>query len=207
MSPLYRFGMLVVPPIFRLLYPFRILHRRPLPENTRAIICSNHITMKDPVFLSLTQKRQVFYMAKAELFRNRFVAGIIRALGAFPVNRGTGDTAAANTAVELLEQNELLGIFIEGTRSKDGNPLKPKAGVAMFAHQTNSPIVPMAIVSKDGKARLFHRVIINCGEPILPEELNIREGTNLEYRNASRFVMSRIIALREEGLALLNQPK
>ena len=77
----------------------------------------------------------------------------------------------------------------------------------MFAAQTGAPIIPVAIATKNGKIRLFHKVIINCGEPILPEELNIQEGTGLEYRNASRYVMSKISALREEALAMLNQKK
>ena len=205
MTSLYRFGLALVPGLFRVLFPYRILHRAPVPEGERAIICCNHITMKDPLMLALTQNRQIYFMAKAELFHNRLLAKIIRALGAFPVNRGKGDSTAINAAVELLDQNRLLGIFIEGTRSKDGNLLKPKPGVVMFASQTNSTIYPVAIVTKNGKIRLFHRVIINCGEPIRPEELNIQEGTSLEYRNASRYVMSKISDLREEGLALLNQ--
>ena len=207
MTSLYRFGLAFAPGLFKILYPYRILHRSPLPEGCRAIICSNHITMKDPIMLAFTQERQIYYMAKAELFHNKLMAGLIRSLGAFPVNRGKGDSAAVNTAVELLNKNKLLGIFIEGTRSRDGSLLKPKPGVVMFAAQTDAPIIPVAITTKDGKMRLFHKVVINCGEPILPEELNVQEGTGLEYRNASRYVMGKISALREEALAVLNQKK
>ncbi|MDD6174450.1 MAG: lysophospholipid acyltransferase family protein [Firmicutes bacterium] len=207
MTWLYRFGLAVVPGLFKLLYPYKILHRSPLPEGSRAIICSNHISMIDPILLAFTQKRQIYYMAKAELFHNRLLSWLIRSLGAFPVNRGKGDSAAVNTAVELLNEDKLLGIFIEGTRSRDGNLLKPKPGTVMFAAQTGAPIIPVAIAAKGGKMRLFHKVVISCGEPIPPEELNIREGTGLEYRNASRYVMSRISELREEAIAALNQKK
>ncbi len=207
MSSLYRFALAFVPPLYKLLFPYRILHRSPVPEGTRAIICSNHITMKDPLMLAFTQNRQIYFMAKAELFHNKLLAALIRALGAFPVNRGKGDNTAINTAVELLNEDKLLGIFIEGTRSKDGNLLKPKPGTIMFAAQTNSPIIPVAIATKNGKVRLFQKAIINCGDPIMPEELNIQEGTSLEYRNASRFVMNRISALREEALQVLNQKR
>ena len=140
-------------------------------------------------------------MAKAELFHNRFLAFLIRKLGAFPVNRGAGDTAAVNNAISILNDEKLLGVFIEGTRSKTGEPLKPKPGVVMFAHQTQSPILPIAIATKDGKMRLFQKVVINCGELIEPQELNIQDATSLEYRNASRFVMGKILSLREECLA------
>lgn len=207
MTSLYRFGLAVAPRLFKLLYPYKILHRSPLPEGCRAIIAANHITMKDPVLLAFTQERQIFYMAKAELFRNKLLAKLIRSLGAFPVNRGKGDTAAVNTAVELLNENKLLGIFIEGTRSRDGQLLKPKPGVVMFAAQTGAPIIPVAIATKDGKTRMFHKIIINCGDPIPPEALNIQEGTGTEYRNASRYVMSKISDLRDEALAELERKK
>lgn len=207
MTSLYRFGLTVIPHLFRILYPYKIMNRAPLPEGSRAIICSNHITMKDPIMLAFTQDRQIYYMAKAELFKNKLLAKLVRALGAFPVNRGKGDFAAINTAREILNEDKLLGVFIEGTRSKDGKLLKPKTGVVMFSSQTQAPIIPIAIAAKGGKIRLFRKTVINCGEPISPDELDIKEGSGMEYRSASRYVMSKIAALLEEAQAELNRKK
>ena len=82
------------------------------------LLCSNHVAMKDPVMLGIVQKRQVFYMAKEELFRNGFIGGLLRRLGAFPVRRGTGGTDALEEAYTLLEEDAVVGVFIEGHRSK-----------------------------------------------------------------------------------------
>ncbi len=198
MNTFYRFCKGIVYPLAKLIYPFRIINGNTIPKTGRYIICSNHISMLDPVFLGCSQKRQLHFIAKAELFKNRLFAKIIRKLGAFPVHRGAGDNTAMDNALSVLKEGHVLGIFPEGTRSKDGNLLRPKPGIIMFAYQGNAPILPVAIVAKKGQVKPFHRTLINCGEPIQPEELGITSGSGMEMRNASRLVMSRIAARREE---------
>ena len=112
-TPIYNFAKIVVPPIFKVLIPYKIQNKEKLPETGGVIVCSNHVSMKDPVLLALAFKRQVFYMAKSELFKNKFVSFIIRGLGAFPVVRGAGDTAAMDTSKSLLQQGKALGIFLD----------------------------------------------------------------------------------------------
>ncbi len=203
MNGFYRVMRVIAIGIFKVIFPYRVVHKNSLPQEGRYIVCANHISMKDPVFLGITQRRQLYFMAKKELFQNKLLAFFIRKLGAFPVYRGTGDTKAVGTAFEILEQGHVLGIFPEGTRSKDGKLLRPKPGAAIFSHQSSTPILPAAIVAKNGRVRLFHRTVIVYGEPIQPEELGIDTGSGLELRNASRLIMTRIGALRERGLALL----
>ncbi|HEX3038530.1 MAG TPA: lysophospholipid acyltransferase family protein [Oscillospiraceae bacterium] len=200
-TPIYNFAKVVVPPIFKVVIPYKLKNKEKMPDTGRVIICSNHITMKDPVLLALAFKRQVYYMAKSELFKNKFVSFIIRGLGAFPVVRGAGDTAAMDSAKNLLESEKVLGIFIEGTRSKDGSFGKPHSGAVLLAHQNNAPILPMCITAKEGKSpRLFHKVVISCGDLIMPEELGIEAGSGSEYRKASRLVMDKIAELRERDM-------
>lgn len=200
-TPLYNFAKAVVPPIFKLLYRCRINNKNNLPETGKFIVCANHISLKDPIFLAMAQKRQIYYMAKAELFENKFVGGIIRALGAFPVNRGTGDTQAISNAEKLLNEGQVLGIFIEGTRSKTGELLRPKSGAAMMAFQTGASVVPMSISCKGGRMpKLFRRVTVTCGKPVTPEELGLHEGTGMEFRSASRKIMDIIRAMREKDI-------
>lgn len=201
MTPLYRFAKIVVPAVYAIYSPMVIRRAGPLPEG-RMVLCSNHLSLSDPLYLGLAQSRQVYYMAKAELFRNRFLSGLLRALGAFPVERGTGDMGALETAKQILQEEKTLGIFIEGTRSKTGELLRPKTGAVMLAYQNHAPIVPVCITAKGGgKIRPFHKVCISYGEVIIPEELGITEGTSAEFRKASRMVMERISALRERDAA------
>ena len=199
-TPLYAFGK-AVSPLLKILMPFHANNIEYMPKDGPVVVCCNHISMKDPVLIALALKRQVFYMAKAELFKNKFVSLIIRALGAFPVHRGQGDSGAMDTSRQILNDGKMLGIFIEGTRSKDGSLGKPKSGAVMLAHAANAPILPMCITAKDGKIpRLFHRAVVSCGEPIQPEELGIASDSPMEYRKASRLVMEKIQEMRNRDL-------
>lgn len=205
-TPLYRVGKIIVPPIFRITNPLIIQGREEMPDTGRVIICCNHVTMRDPIFVSTVHKRQIFYMAKAELFTNKFVGGIISSLGAFPVHRGQGDMDAMASARRLLEQEQAVGIFIEGTRSRTGQLLKPKTGAVMLAHETHSPILPMCITAPGEKVpSSFQKLAISCGKLIQPEELGIEDGNIASYRKAARYVMERIAQLRERDLLMLEK--
>ena len=181
--------------------PMKVHNKENLPKEGRVVICCNHTSMKDPILISLAHNRMVRYMAKAELFQNKFVSFIISNLGAFPVQRGHGDTGALDVAKSILEKEGVLGIFIEGTRSKDRKLGQPKPGAVMLAYESHAPILPMCITAKNAsRPRLFHRVIVSCGDLILPEDLGIETGAHVEFRRASRLVMSKIQELRDRDL-------
>ena len=206
-TPLYQVGRVIVPPIFRIGNPLIVNGTEKMPPKGRVVICCNHVTMKDPIFISSVHKRQINYMAKAELFENKFVGGVIRSLGAFPVHRGQGgDVDAMASARRLLEEERVVGIFIEGTRSRTGQLLKPKTGAVILAHETHSPILPMCITAPDGKVpSAFQKGAISCGDLILPEELGVEDGNISSYRKASRLVMSRIAEMRERDMLALKK--
>ena len=171
------------------------------------LLCSNHLAKRDPVLLGLSQKRQVFYMAKEELFQSKFLGRLFRMLGAFPVKRGTGGSDALEDAYALLKQNAVVGVFIEGHRSKDGLLRKPKTGAALLAYETKAPVVPVCITAGDGKQPgMFKRTLIRFGKPISAGELNIQDDSSLQLRRASRTIMAQIAQLREEACKELGLP-
>lgn len=182
-------------------YRIKVEGRENMPENGPVLLCSNHVAMKDPVMLGLSQRRQVFYMAKEELFHNGFIGGVLRALGAFPVKRGTGGADALEEGYRLLEQNAVVGVFIEGHRSKTGELQKPKTGAALLAYRTKAAVVPVCITAEDGKRpRPFHRTVVRFGKPLSAEQLAIPDESSMQLRRASRTIMGEIAALRAESL-------
>ena len=204
-TPLYTFARFFLPWLFRIIVPLKVNGADNMPKNGGVIVCCNHASMTDPLRLAYSQRRQIYFMSKIELFKNKFVGFIIRALGAFTVSRGTGDKDAIDTARKILDGNGVLGIFIEGTRSKDGKLQRPKSGAVRLASKCNASILPCCITAKKGALpRAFHTSIVSYGKPISPEELNIQNGTPSEYRAASRLVMGRIAELRERDLKKLN---
>ena len=182
---------------FNLFYKIDIIGKENIPKEGGYILCSNHMSNLDPVFLGLSQRRQIFFMAKLELFKNKLFAALIRTLGAFPVERGAGDGKAIGTAEEILRKGNVLGIFIEGTRSKTGELLRPKAGASMIAEQTNATVLPVCITPKKQKIRVFSKVTISIGKPMTTEQLGLGGGSPEGYRKASKLIMNEIKAMRE----------
>ncbi len=122
------------------------------------IFAPNHISHFDPPIIGGRTPRQVDWMAMAELFKNPWLALLMRALGTFPVERGTADRAAIRTALERLESGAAVGMFPEaGIRAGEtsilgGAPMRP--GVAVLATMADVPVVPCVIL---GSERLYNR--------------------------------------------------
>ena len=98
-----------------------------------------------------------------------------------------------------------MGIFIEGTRSKTGEFLRPKSGASIIAYQTQTPVIPVCITPRNTKIKKFDGVYISWGKPMSIEELGLKNGTPEEYRNASRMIMGEIKKLRERDLEEMNK--
>ena len=100
---LYTFGKWILFPAYKLLYRFKVKNKGVIPAEGGVILTANHLSFADPVLLGLSEKRRLYFMAKQELFRNKFAGAVIRALGAFPVERGAGDGKAIKTGEEILD--------------------------------------------------------------------------------------------------------
>ena len=200
-----RFLLWLFHPLYWFLFPFKAYGKENIPAQSpddRTILCCNHISEMDPVYLEMCQKRHVFFMAKAELFRGRFSRWFIgRLFGAFPVERGKGDTGALDKAEEIVKSGRLLGIFPEGTRSRDGQLGRAKSGAALIAARTGANILPVCIVAKDQKVRLFHRAKVIFGKPMTPQELHLDDPEHPDLRFASRVLMQRIGEMIDQAKA------
>jgi 1-acyl-sn-glycerol-3-phosphate acyltransferase len=112
-------------------------------------------------------------MAKAELHKNPLMDIYLRQLGVFPVQRGSRDAWALKHAQKVLDHQQVLAIFPEGSRSK-GRGLRPaKTGAARFALHAGCPIVPVAVTSTENIFQQFPKrtkVTIKVGEPIYPNK-------------------------------------
>ena len=184
--------------LLRLIFNLKSVGVRGLPGDGAYILCSNHISNADPVLIAVVHKRPVRYMGKAELFNIPMLKSLLRLLGAFPVKRGESDQEAIRKSFSILENGDVMGMFPEGTRSKDGEMLKLKSGAAMIAYKMKVPVLPIAIYTKKGRVRPFKRTAIKFGELMTIEELGLLEGTTSELRAATRLIAERIAALREE---------
>ena len=194
-SRFYFFWRGVIRPYFKLRYRLEYKGVENVPMTGAYILASNHRESIDPILIGEGLKRQVLFMAKEELFRNKFVAWFLGRLGAFPVDRGsTASRGAIKHFEEVLKEGRLMGIFIEGTRSKSDEFLPPKNGVSLISYDTKTPVIPICITIK-GKRRIIH-----FDKPLSLEDLGFVNGGARELRSASRVIMDHIKALREQDL-------
>lgn len=164
-----------------------------IPEGAM-VVFGNHYSNLDVFLLTIAFKRQIRFMAKHTLFGIPVVGYFVKAYGAFPVNREKTDLTSMKTALKILKEGEVLGIFPEGTRVRGEKFSDPKGGIAMFAWKTKSPVVPVHLEYR----RRFHflnHIEVTVGAPILPEELGIEKGSPEEYRGASERLIDRVYQL------------
>jgi len=142
------------------------------PQDGAVIVYSNHKSFWDPILIGCMLDRTVNFMAKVEIFKNPLFAFILKNLNAFPVNRGAPDRKAIRKALQVLNEGKVLGIFPEGTRSKDGILKDPEPGIALIAVKAgNVKLVPVAI---KGDYKLFSKIELIIGDPINFESRNER---------------------------------
>ncbi|HEU0250975.1 MAG TPA: lysophospholipid acyltransferase family protein [Solirubrobacteraceae bacterium] len=167
---LYRAARLVLVPFFRLYFRLEGVSAEHIPARGAAILASNHRSFLDPFVIGALTRRPVYYMAKRELFERRWQARLLSALGAFLVDRGTGDEQAMATARTLLERGECVAIFPEGTRIRRGPLGSPHRGVGRLALQTGAQVVPIAVTGTERVRRDWRirpcKVRVRCGPPL-----------------------------------------
>ena len=164
---IFHIAYTLVWPIFHLLFPYKIVGKENLDAmNDGYVLCANHISFLDPVYIAymLKRKRRIFFMAKQELFTNKIVAWFLKSVGGFPIHRGVGASSGMKKAESLLQQGRTLCVFPEGTRSKDGTIGKGKAGAAMLVSAFNTRVLPVTLICKNQKLRPFRKMTVVVGE-------------------------------------------
>lgn len=163
----YKVARALVNTFLKIAFRIKVEGAENIPSEGALVVCSNHQSLCDPPMLAMCMPFELNFMAKEELFKNRLFGGLISALGAFPVKRGTGDIGALKIAIKVLGEGRRLVIFPEGARSPEGYMRKGKAGAALIAVKARANILPVGVC---GKYKLFSRIVVRIGKPIVLEE-------------------------------------
>ena len=197
---------------FCALYRIGVIGAENIPEDTEKhslpgfMLCSNHIANLDPVVIVAAIRIKINWMAKDSLFKIPVLSQLIRALGAFPVNRASGDVGAIKRTIAQLKDHKSVGIFPQGHRKSGVDPrtTEIRYGAGMIAYRSGCDVLPIAIETKSRKLKLFSKTVIIVGERIPFEELGLTEGNTESYKRASELIFDRIRKLGEtyrSGLA------
>lgn len=193
----YRFLQILLKPFYKIFYRMRVTGiENELPEGP-CIICANHISMHDIFLIAVNLKRQIFFFAKKELFKNPLLAKFLRSFGTISVNRGTVDLHSITATIDVLRAGGYIGLFPQGTRmpGKELTPEDAKSGIGLMAYRAKSNILPVYIKTKNNRIRLFRPVTVMIGKPILYEELGFSHGGMAEYDAAARLIFERVLEI------------
>lgn len=186
----------------RLAFRLTVSGREHIPASGPFIVASNHLAYFDPMIVGCILKREICYLARAELFEQFFVKDLIRHLNAFPVHRGQSDITSLKTCITVLGKKKMpLLMFPEGTRIRTGELGVPQRGIAFIAAQTKVPILPVYVENSDRLGDCLRR----------KKRLKVRLGAALSfahyrqltddkrYRDLAQLVMAEIQRLKEES--------
>ena len=157
-------------PVFLAYFRMQRIGREHIPREGAVIIAANHRSFLDPFVIGTLVRRPVYFVAKSELFKHPLVAWWLSSLGAFPLDRGQGDSDAMDTARRILERGDAVVIFPEGTRTRPGPLGTPHRGFGRLALETGAPVVPVAVTGTEAVRKGWrirpHRVRLRCGPPM-----------------------------------------
>jgi 1-acyl-sn-glycerol-3-phosphate acyltransferase len=185
--------------LFKFIMQMEVVGLEHFPRQGPVIIVANHVTNFDVFPMQFALPRPIFFMGKAELFRNPIMDLLLRNLSGFPVNRGEKDVWAMRHAARVLEYGQTLGMFPEGKRSKGKGLTVAKTGAARLAIDAHCPIVSMAVTGSDKFFQRFPhraRVQIKLLSPIWPKP----EETPLALTDRMMFRLAQVLPQEMRGV-------
>lgn len=189
---MYQFAKSLVWNVLNPIYRFDVKGLDNFPTSGGILICANHIDALDPPVVGITAPRPVHFMAKEELFQAPILKPLLPKLNAFPVKRGLSDREALRRALAILKNGDVMGIFPEGTRSKNGELGKGFSGAGFFALKGDADVIPCAII---GPYKPFKRLKVVYGEPIMMQSYRDQK---VSADDVTKVIMDRIQKLLDE---------
>ncbi|UCG60288.1 MAG: 1-acyl-sn-glycerol-3-phosphate acyltransferase [Candidatus Zixiibacteriota bacterium] len=195
MKILYYSGWILTRIITKFFFRIRITGVENIPREGGFILATNHRSYWDPLLVGSWAYRQVYFLAKKELFANPIFGWVITQTNALPVKRGTIDRHAIRHCLDVLWKGYGLTVFPEGTRARESKFLAPKPGIGIIASQAGVPIVPGYVHGSDrygsclvGRTKLS----IHFGEPITVNTIASYPKDKTGYYRIAQLVMDRI---------------
>lgn len=181
---------------YKIVFRIEKVNEANLPMEGPVIVCANHLNTWDAIGLVTASKRRIRFIAKEELFHNKFLNWFAHVFDVIPVKRGMRDVEAMKMNLTALKNGEALGLFPEGTRKGLAKGTKVQNGAAYMALKTKVKVVPVGI---QGTFKPFTKVKLNYGTPIDFTNYEPKNPEKEDIEKATKEIMDSIIMLTNQG--------
>jgi 1-acyl-sn-glycerol-3-phosphate acyltransferase len=190
---------------FNILCPLKIWGKENIPQG-KAVIVSNHFHALDCAFLAEVYPKDIYFLAKKEIFKNKIAAACIKWYGGIPVDRENPDMKTLISAIRVLKDGHKLAIFPEGTRNKTGTTdlQSIKGGAIVLAVKAKSPIVPIMMNRKLG---LFKKTHIIVGKPFELDEFYGQKLTDDVVKHMESIVFGKMVEQQKILFEIISKKK
>ena len=192
---MYRFLYYLTFLFWRIVYPCKIVNKKRWEWKTPMVVVSNHLSNLDPIYINAYISEPKKFLAKKELFKNKFVGKILKVAGGLPIDRGQIDLSAIKASLAALKNGQKLVIFPEGTRNKEGEDLQElKNGAAMLAIKAKVPVLPLHI---EKRGKVFRRNKVFIGQPFSLEEFHGQRLDAETLAKAGKIIEQKLLDLKQ----------
>lgn len=191
--------------IANFLYPSKV-HGLENFNQSNVLICCNHLSMIDVVYLVKNFNKDTYFVAKKEVIENKLFGKLLSSFGGIPIDRENVDIRSLMNIIKILKSGNNLVIFPEGTRNKTGelNLLPFKGGSMVFAVKAKTPILPVIIYKK---AKLFRKNHLIIGKPILLTDFYDKTLDNDTVIKMENLVRDKMVELQQNLDEIVNSKK
>jgi len=167
-----------------------------VPSRGGVILASNHQSFLDVLLIGGACPRPVRYMARRTLWDHPVLGWLITDWKAIPVNRDRPGKDELRGIIDTVRGGEVLALFPEGTRTRDGSVGELRGGIGFLARKAQVPVVPVLILGafrawpRERKFPGPGRVRVAFGRPVVYDE-------TWEDRDVAADIRRRILALRD----------
>jgi len=181
---------------YKVVFRIEKINEENLPMEGPVIVCANHLNTWDAIGLVTASKRRIRFIAKEELFHNKFLNWFAHVFDVIPVKRGMRDIEAMKMNLTALKNGEALGLFPEGTRKGLAKGAKVQNGAAYMALKTKTKVVPVGI---QGTFKPFTKVKLNYGKPLDYTNYEPKNPEKEDIEKATKEIMDSIIMLTNQA--------
>ncbi|MBU1766928.1 MAG: 1-acyl-sn-glycerol-3-phosphate acyltransferase [Candidatus Omnitrophica bacterium] len=178
MNILYAFAHIILNPIFKILFRWDIKGKDNIPKRGGVILAAHHESYLDPMLVGTASPRQIYFLARKELFQLGCFSWLIKRLNTIPISREQLQIGTLKKSLQILKEGKVLLLFPEGTRSPAGTISEGEKGVGLIASKSNVPVIPVLIkgsgyaLTRDTNRITPHKISVVFGKPLYFENLD-----------------------------------